>query len=167
MNAIPAGADLGEVASRLMLWLLREPGSPLMFDSDAARRLWRDRLPFDEVADLYDRRLRGEQPEPVEGLVLGGEAARRVEVDIMGKKGEVNYACLAIDRMAKYATMPERVNLPAAALRGAASALGLLEYLSMGRPSPRASRDVTYVSAADQLVKLLMEAPTAEDNREE
>ena len=159
VNAIPAGENLGEVASRLMLWLLRDPASPLMYDAGTVQRLWRDRLPFEEVASLYDRKLSGEQPEREEGQALSAEASQRVAPDICSGNAVVIYACSAVQMMAEYVAMPEKVQLPAAGIRCAAAALGQFEYYSRRRPTPRASWDATYVAAANGLVGLIMEAP--------
>ena len=47
VNAIPEGADLVGVADRLLaLGAAGSRASPLMLDTEAAQRLWRDRLPI-------------------------------------------------------------------------------------------------------------------------
>ena len=173
VNAIPEGADLVGVADRLLLWVLRDQRSPLMLDTEAAQRLWRDRLPIERVAELYDRGVAGGRPDvvPLEALCLQIEDGVREE--ILRRESAVIYACSALINMIGYAADRAESHLPAAAVRCVASASQQLEiYSPEARRAIRAARQYVgglgyplravpnaYGAVADALIEYIMEAP--------
>ena len=173
VNAIPARADLGDVADRLMLWLLRDTASPLMLDIDAAQRLWRDKFPLGKVADLFDRKLAGVPPSPGEAEALGSEVEESVRDEIFRRETAVIYVCCALTNMIGYAADRAESHLPAAAVRCVASASQQLEiYSPEARRAIRATRQYVgglgyplrampnaYGAVADALIEYIMEAP--------
>ena len=173
VNAIPARADLGDVADRLMLWLLRDEASPLMLDIDVAQRLWRDKFPLGKVADLFDRRVAGDSPDASEVEALCLQIEDGVREEILRRESAVIYACSALVDMVRYAADRAESHLPAAAVRCVASASQQLEtYSPEARRAIRASRQYVgglgysnravvnaYGAVADALVGYIMEAP--------
>ena len=173
VNAIPGGADLSDVADRLMLWLLRDEASPLMLDIDVAQRLWRDKFPLGKVADLFDRRVAGDSPDASEVEALCLQIDDGVREEIFRRESTIIYACSALVDMARYAADRAESHLPAAAVRCVASASQQLEtYSPEARRAIRASRQYVgglgypnravvnaYGAVADALVGYIMEAP--------
>ena len=173
VNAIPYGADLSGVTDRLMLWLLRDPASPLMLDTDVAQRLWRDKFPLGKVADLFDRKLAGDPPSPEEIDALFMAADEGVRTDILRRETVVIYASCALRDMAGYLTDRLAAHLPASAVRSVGGAVQQLEvYAPEARRVLRAARQYVdgpgyryraeynmYGSVADALAEYIMEAP--------
>ena len=173
VNAFPARAELGDVADRLLLWLLRDTASPLMLDIDVAQRLWRDKFPLGKVADLFDRKLAGIPPSPGEAEALGSEVEESARDEIFSRETAVIYVCSALINMIGYAADRAESHLPAAAVRCVASAAQQLEiYSPEARRAIRAARQYVgglgyplravpnaYGAVADALIEYIMEAP--------
>lgn len=56
-HAIPDGADLSMAASKLVYWLMTDPGMVLKHADDAGKKV------INSLADLYKRRLEGDEPD--------------------------------------------------------------------------------------------------------
>ena len=176
VNAIPGGADLSDVADRLMLWLLQDAASPLMLDMDVAQRLWRDKFPLGKVADLFDRRLAGECPPVGEAEALHSEIEEGVREEIFRREAAVIYMCGALGDMAGYLAGRLAAHLPASAVRGVGGAVRQLDmYSPEARRVLRAARQYVegpgyryraeynmYGAVADALAGYIMEAPQFE-----